>query len=386
MSEMTIILKEVADAGLGAWDAKPFLEKVTEIVPSIIYVFNQQTQSNEYSNRSLGESLGYTAADVQRMGAAMIPNLAHPSDLPRIAAHFQQLASLADGEVATIEYRMRHKNGGWIWLISYETVFDRDEDGAVLRHIGVAADITAQKHAEELALAEKRAADMATEELRSFAYAVSHDLKGPAHRLQLVLDEIVTSHGAGLEGDIEMLLSLARETSGQMSRVVDDVMDYTRVIATRPMDEPIALDVLMTDVVKGLSIHFENAVDSVTVQPMPHVLGDIEQIGLLFRCILKNALTYHADGAEPHVSVSSFGDPRSGMVEVAIQDNGIGIEEEAHEKIFGMFQRLHVEEEYPGSGLGLAIARRIATAHGGNITIDSAPGEGATFKVTLPLA
>ena len=173
----TSVLSEVAFSGLAAWEAKPFLEKVTGIVPGIIYVFNQQTQSNEYTNRSLGAALGYSSDEIQVLGAEFMPRLCHPEDLPKMFAYFEGLRQMKDGEVSQLEYRIKHKKGGWVWLLSHDTIFERDEAGAVLRHIGVAADITAQKEAEERALAEKRAADAANEELRSFAYSVCHDLK-----------------------------------------------------------------------------------------------------------------------------------------------------------------------------------------------------------------
>ncbi len=129
------------------WDAAPFLEKVVGIVPNVIYVFNQKTQSNEYANRSLGDLLGYSAAEIQKMGDALMPSLCHPEDLGRVGEHFGAIQRIADDEVLTVEYRMRHKGGHWVWLLSYDALFERDEDGSVLRHIGVATDITDQKQA-----------------------------------------------------------------------------------------------------------------------------------------------------------------------------------------------------------------------------------------------
>ena len=137
------IIDEIADEGLGTWDAMPFLEKVMGIVPGIIYIVNQKTQSNEYSNRSLGELLGFNSSEIQAMGDDFFPQVCHPEDLPKIFEYFGGLQSMKDGEVCRIEYRMRHKLGHWVWLLSYDTIFERDADGAVLRHIGMATDVTA---------------------------------------------------------------------------------------------------------------------------------------------------------------------------------------------------------------------------------------------------
>lgn len=145
-------------------DVAPFLEKVLGIVPGIIYIFNQETQSNEYSNRSLGELLGYEVSEIQDMGEDILPRLCFPDDLPRIAEHFLEIQNMQDGEIKAVEYRMQHKQGNWVWLQSYDTVFQRDDDGVVIKHIGVATDITVQKHAEEIALASQEKAEHATAE------------------------------------------------------------------------------------------------------------------------------------------------------------------------------------------------------------------------------
>ncbi|MEX3016379.1 hybrid sensor histidine kinase/response regulator [Gymnodinialimonas hymeniacidonis] len=135
------------------WEADAFLAKITNVVPGIVYVFNQKTQSNEYTNSTLAEILGYSSPELVEMGDALFPTLCHPDDLPRIGEYFASLQQLKDGETASIEYRMRHKSDYWVWLLSYDTVFDRDEDGSVARHIGVATDITAQKSSEAAAAA-----------------------------------------------------------------------------------------------------------------------------------------------------------------------------------------------------------------------------------------
>lgn len=138
-----------------SWDAAPFLEKVLQVVPNVIYVFNQETQANEYANRSLADVLGYSAEEAQDMGADLIPALCHPDDLPLVGQHFEAIRGLADDEVLTLEYRMKHKDGHWVHLLSYDTVFERDADGNVLRHLGKAVDITEQRRADSAVAAAK---------------------------------------------------------------------------------------------------------------------------------------------------------------------------------------------------------------------------------------
>lgn len=175
------------------WQAIPMLEKVLDVVPGIIYVFNQKTQSNEYSNRSLGDLLGYSSAELQALGDAMFPTLAHPEDLPRIVSYLSLLQSAQDQEILRLEYRMRHKKGHWVWLLSHDTVFAREDDGSVLQHVGVATDITAQK------LAEHRALDGQHE---------AEELGAEQKRVSELLTQIMdTAKSAiiGLKGDGEIL-------------------------------------------------------------------------------------------------------------------------------------------------------------------------------------
>lgn len=125
-----------------------FLSQMAELVPGIIYVFNHQSMSNEYANRSIAEVLGYSPEEVKAMGEELLPTIVHPDDFERIAGHVAELQDLDDNEQAVWEYRAIARDGHEIWLRSIETVFTRAADGGVLRHIGIAFDITAEKTAE----------------------------------------------------------------------------------------------------------------------------------------------------------------------------------------------------------------------------------------------
>ena len=131
------------------WLAAQVLAKITSVMPGILYVFNAVTRSNEYSNRSMAEILGYSSDEITAMGDTLIADLCHPDDVARIGAHLAAVSSLEDGEVRSLEYRMRNRDGHWVWLLSNDMVFERDETGTVVRHIGVATDISFQKRNEE---------------------------------------------------------------------------------------------------------------------------------------------------------------------------------------------------------------------------------------------
>lgn len=364
-------------------DTTPFLEKVTNIAPGVIYIFNQKTQSNEYSNRSLGETLGYSAAEVKELGAGLIPNLCHPDDLPGVLAHFERLPLLESSEIARVTYRMRHKDGQWVWLLSHDTIFERAEDGSVLRHVGIASDITAQKLAEERAIAEKQRATAINEELRAFSYSMSHDMKSPSNTLNLLLTELLDSHGDTLDPDAISLLDMSLETVNRMRVLVDDVLNYTQVIDREIKFEPVDLNTLLGDIFNDLRALKETAHASLSATDLPVVMADAMQLRILLQNLVENAIKFHAPGVPPEVAISVAVKPEINKCWITVTDKGIGIEPAKHDQIFTIFKKLNGTMDYQGTGLGLAICRRIANNHHSEITVVSEQGEGAAFTFGL---
>ena len=130
-------------------ESKQFIESITDHSTSIIFVFDLDTMANVYSNRNVGEFLGYSAQQVQEMGDALLPMMLHPDDLPRVQSHFAEFAGKADGEVVELEYRARHASGVWRWIWNREVVFKRRPDGAPCQIMGTAHDVTERRQAQE---------------------------------------------------------------------------------------------------------------------------------------------------------------------------------------------------------------------------------------------
>ncbi|MEM7521682.1 MAG: ATP-binding protein [Pseudomonadota bacterium] len=367
------------------WEAARFLKQVMSTAPNLIYVFNQETQSNEYSNRSVGRFLGYNEQEVLAFGAALIPELCHPSDLPIVISHFERIKSIKDGITLQLEYRMRHKQGHWVWLLSNDTVFERDAAGKVLRHLGTATNISAQKAAEEEAQREHLKACSTNDELRAFSYSISHDLKAPSSTVMLILNELLESQGDALDADGRHLVTMALGTAKRMAGLVDDVLSYTQMVDQAHQPEEVDLAAMVSDVVIDLtaSIRAENA--SINICDLPIVLADRRQMRVLFQNLLANAIKFHRPGENPVVRVTADTLPHLKQVEITVADNGIGIDPTKHQQIFQVFKRLNGLSDYEGTGLGLAICRRIASNHGTAIILNSQPNEGAAFSIRLPL-
>lgn len=383
MSASDAELTDTADTSPSFWDDKPLLQKIVSIAPNILYVFNQKTQTNEFINSSLGASMGYSGDEIAAMGADFMPQVCHPEDLPRIHTYFSKLHLMRDGEVSQIEYRMKHKNGQWRWMLSHDAIFDRDENGAILRLIGVATDITDRKEAEERALAEKRAADAANEELRTFAYSVSHDMKAPTNTLQLLLSELLDHHSDGLDPEAHKLVDLSLGMTQKMQNLVEDVLAYTRIIGSEANLEDVPLGPLVDIVTQNLSADIQEAGATIEVSMMPVVRGSAIQLQAYLQNIISNALKYRQKDGTPVVRVTDTTAPGDARISIAISDNGIGIAKANQNRIFGMFKRLHLDDDIAGTGLGLALCQRVAMNHASTIALKSAPGAGSTFTIEL---
>jgi len=189
-----------------------------------------------------------------------------------------------------------------------------------------------------------------------------------------------------------------------MRRLIDDLLTFSRVISRTEPFQPVDLNRVVREVLGDLEVRVEKSGAKVQVGELPTLEADPMQMRQLFQNLIGNALKFHEPGAKPVVQIAGKIRPREGIettlhrrrgvggdlaaesfCELTIQDNGIGFDEKYLGRIFAVFQRLHGRQEYEGTGIGLAVCRRILDRHGGSITANSKPGEGATFHVTLPL-
>ncbi|WP_432817014.1 sensor histidine kinase [Sulfitobacter sp. JB4-11] len=239
-----------------------------------------------------------------------------------------------------------------------------------------------EKEKERLRTALENAALLCGEQA-AFTYSVSHDLKSPANTLQLLLDELIHEHAGALDGDGLTLLNLAQESITHMSILIEDVLQYSW--ATDPHEAPdkITLRDSVERVMASLADQIDRTGATITLGPMQTLTAAPKQIDMLMLELISNGLKFQPTDQKPalHITSSRGDTPETTIIEV--RDNGIGIAADDQQRIFGLFQRLHLRDHYPGSGLGLATCQRIVANHSGHITVRSAPGEGSLFEVTL---
>ncbi|WP_231920737.1 ATP-binding protein [Magnetospirillum sp. XM-1] len=248
-------------------------------------------------------------------------------------------------------------------------------------------DITAQTLAEAKVKTYLAELERSNAELEQFAYVASHDLREPLRMISSYLSLLERRFGSRLEGDGLEFLAFARDGAKRMDKLVLDLLEFSRIERKGAPIVAMEIDPALRQALRHLELTIAESGTEVTIPhdgDAPWVMGDPDQIIRLFQNLVGNAVKYRALDRAPRISVTWR---REGAEwEFTVADNGIGIESQYFERIFRIFQRLHTAERYEGTGIGLAICKKIVERHGGRIWVDSVPGEGTSFRFTLPAA
>jgi PAS domain S-box-containing protein len=265
------------------------------------------------------------------------------------------------------------------------------EDGLVIT--SAIRDITGRKKAEEeirrlnagleeRVLARTEELMRSNEELQQFAYVASHDLQEPLRTMSIYAQLLARRYQGKLQGDADQFIRSIVESSARMEKLIHDLLDFSRV-DSRGADffTSIACEDALSDARSNLAPLIAESGALVVHQPLPTVIGDAVQLTRLFQNLLVNSIKYR--DLEPPLIRIAVRDGGGEWV-FSVTDNGIGIEPQYAEKIFGIFRCLETREKATGSGMGLAICRKIVSRHEGRIWVESELGKGATFLFTLP--
>jgi PAS domain S-box-containing protein len=243
---------------------------------------------------------------------------------------------------------------------------------AAIRDISVrkAAEVHLAQKVEEL----KRS----NEELGQFAYIASHDLQEPLRMVASYTQLLAKRYKGRLDADADEFITFAVDGASRMQQLIEDLLAFSRVATTgNPLlDTP--SEYALEQALQNLHWAIQDSGAIVTHDPLPTVQADDTQLVQLFQNLIGNAIKYQAPGI-PRVHISAASDGLKGWT-FSVKDNGLGIDAQYFERIFGMFQRLHKRDEYSGTGVGLAICKKIVERHGGSLRVESELGVGSTFS------
>jgi len=317
-------------------------------------------------NESYQQILGYTSEElIGKTGFAL--NITNsPEERQNLVAQLR-----TDGSVRNYETNLRSKSGEIRQgLFSLEVV----ELGGEKCILTIIYDITERKRAEgEL----KRS----NAELEQFAYVASHDLQEPLRAVAGMVQLLGQRYQGKLDERADEYIGLAVDAADRMQRLINDLLDYSRVDRFGRSFERVDTERLLNTALANLQVAVQESNAQITHDPLPMVMADAIQMIQLLQNLIGNAIKFR--GARPlHIHIGA--EKVKQAWQFAVRDNGIGIEPQYFERIFLVFQRLHTRREYPGTGIGLALCKKIIERHGGLIWVESQPEQGTTFYFTIP--
>ena len=230
----------------------------------------------------------------------------------------------------------------------------------------------------------KRASDLETSnnELESFAYSVSHDLRAPLRHVVGFSELLQKQASSLLDEKSRRYTQTILEASKRMGNLIDDLLAFSRIGRAETKNTPVSLDQLVNDVVAEIRQDTGGQDIMWKIDPLPVCYGDRSMLRLVIFNLLSNAAKFTRMRAQAEIEIGCLDEENE--VEVFVRDNGAGFDMQYVDKLFGVFQRLHLPEDFEGTGIGLATVRRIIHRHGGEVRAEGAVDQGATFYFSLP--
>ena len=320
----------------------------------------------DYYNRQSMEFTGLTFDRIKDWGWTQF---IHPDDLEANVRTWRQ--SIETGEPFHFQHRFRRADGAYRWHLTRAHAM-RDAFGKISMWIGSNTDIHEQKEKEQ----ELRRAN---EDLQQFAYSASHDLQEPIRNVAVYSEIVAKRYHDLLDADGQRFLGFLTEGGRRLATLIDDLLAYTRAGLDEGSPATVDSSAVLDQAIVSLTEAIRQSNGKVTYDSLPEICMSQTHLQQVFQNLISNALKYRKDEPpEIHISATYQGT----AWRFSVRDNGIGIDPEYKEKIFGVFKRLH--RNYSGTGIGLAICQRVVERYGGRIWVESAPGKGATFFFTVP--
>ncbi|MBN1205075.1 MAG: PAS domain S-box protein [Myxococcaceae bacterium] len=339
-----------------------------------------------YVNRFLANLLGYSIEEM--LGRPIFDFM--DEEAQREAA--RQLELRRQGHPAMLELRQRHKDGSAIWVQVNASPL-QDEQGRYIGSLAMLSDISRRRAAEEEVrrlnqelerrIAERTAQlEFSNRELEAFAYTVAHDLRAPLRSITSFSDAILEDCPGQLDAVGQDYLKRIIGGARRMADLIDGILTLSRVNSTSLILREVDLSAIARSVLEQLQAQQPERRITLQLQKGLVAQGDPQLMRAVLENLLGNAWKFTRKRPEARIEFSATNDAR-GVRVYQVRDNGAGFDMTYGEKLFGVFQRLHTQQEFEGTGVGLATAQRIIRRHGGRIWGEGQPGQGACFSFTL---
>lgn len=322
-------------------------------------------------NEEFATLFGYQPEDVDSTSDFWV-HCIHPDDRESILSSIHRAQQGSDQHWSG-EYRFRRRDGRYAFVLDRGYVI-RDPQGIAVRMIGGMTDLTAIKRIEE-------ELTRSNEDLQQFAYVASHDLQEPLRAVSGCVQLLKRRYGERLDAAADELISHTVDGVQRMRTLIHDLLEYSRLGTHDQPPRPTDLAEVLNTVLANLDHAIDRSQADITCDPLPTVIADRGQMVLLFQNLIANAIKFRGQ-ERPRIHIGAVA--QSGNWRLSIKDNGIGIKSDYFDRIFILFQRLHTRDEFSGTGIGLAMCKKIVDRHGGQIWVESPPGDGSCFFFTIP--
>lgn len=249
------------------------------------------------------------------------------------------------------------------------------------RNAQLQQEIQERRRAEKLLAEQARELARSNADLEQFASVASHDLQEPLRMVASYTQLLGKRYRNRLDGDADEFMGFIVDGALRMQRLINDLLTFSRVGSRGKGFQPVDLAASVAQVRINLRAAIDESGARISTGTLPVVNADATQMEQLLQNLIGNAIKFRK-GPAPRVHIDARREDAAWRIEV--QDDGIGIDARYAERIFVIFQRLHTAAKYPGTGIGLAICKKIVERHGGQIGVQSTPGEGTSFSFTLP--
>ncbi len=355
------------------------IQQIADSSPNVLYLYDVQQQRNAYANREILKTLGYSAIEVQTIGANWLPSVMHPDDLAPTLEHFEKLKRADDDEIFSHEYRLRHANGEWRYFYSRDLIFSRDTQGEVRLIIGTAQDITDRKLA-EVQLQQKNIELQQLVQLREEALTlredmsnmIVHDLRNPLSAM-LLSAEIIQRYGD--RPDQQALMAKKAEqilkSGNRLKAMIDSLLLMAKLESGKILFNPVPTD--LHELGTAIVSDFELTAQSQRIElkgelPSPgnSIIIDAVILRRVIENLISNALKFSPPNSQVWLQIEYF--PENHL-RVKVIDNGPGVSPDQAEDIFKKFEIGTIKQNVSQIGLGLAFCKMAVEAQGGTLAI-----------------
>jgi PAS domain S-box-containing protein len=266
---------------------------------------------------------------------------------------------------------------------SISLTISRSQQGGETVFISFIRDISLQKKNEKELVRKRRELENSNRELEQYAWLTSHDLREPLRKILTFSDLILTRYKNDIPEEVSTYLQKIQDAGKRMGNLIGAILLYSSITEEQRLFEIVDLNLVLKEVLSDLEIAIKESGAEVRADVLPAIEAVPFQLKQLLQNLVGNAIKYQSAERKPLVIISA--ETNVGSIELRIQDNGIGFSMQDEKKIFGLFQRLNNDKNIKGTGVGLALCKKIVLNHEGSISVESVPGEGTIFYITLPI-